>query len=204
MRTKSTSPNEEDVTIGDKIEATRFGVGSCGFLLIPGTNFEKESWYPQAQMFAKKGYQVLTVEFTFGKDPIEDILESILYFRQECNVERLIIVGASSGGKAALKANTRVDFNRVHGTVAIAHPEIQVSTLNLHGKLLFVVGEHDTIIDVDSVKATFKNAPEPKELVMLESKKHAQQLFQSEKSGRLMDILLNFVESICEEPKISE
>jgi hypothetical protein len=84
-------------------------------------------------------------------------------------------------------------LERVHDEAhPIAHPEL------MKGRKLFVVGRKDANADgsrrLDRIREQFEKAPDPKQLVILESSAHAQFLFATDQGPRLMSEILRFLQ----------
>lgn len=100
------------------------------------------------------------------------------------------------GGDAAagaLELATPAEIDRV---VLLAHgaygpPE------KLKGRKLFIVGRNDLGPGdrprLTRIRAQYESAPDPKELVILQTSAHAQFIFQTDQAQRLMDEILKFL-----------
>jgi hypothetical protein len=68
----------------------------------------------------------------------------------------------------------------------------------MQGRKLFVVGRDDADGDgsrrLDQIREQFEKAPDPKQLVILESSAHAQFLFETDQGPRLMSEILRFLQ----------
>lgn len=184
-----------------EVRGTLFGTGNCGVVLVPGSSFAEESWHPQARTLAGDGRAVLTLDFTSaeygGSDTPEDILGAVRFLREEVEVDRVVLVGASSGGYSVLAANALAEPGSIDGTVTIAHPDGVEFASDLDPPLLFAVSQDDDVIDAADVEATYRTAQEPKELVTFEGEAHAQGLFETRHADELLEAIRGFVDGVC-------
>jgi pimeloyl-ACP methyl ester carboxylesterase len=193
---------------GGFVEADEFGAGERGVVLAHGARFDKGSWAKQARALAQKGFRVLAIDFrgygrsTAGsatKRPGEglsfDVLAAVRFLRAS-GTERVSVIGGSMGGGAAAQAAVECRPSEIDGLVLlapapIAHPE------RMQGRKLFVVGRDDAEADgsrrLEHIREQYDKAPDPKELLILESPAHAQFLFETDQGERLMSEVLRFL-----------
>jgi pimeloyl-ACP methyl ester carboxylesterase len=181
---------------GGQIHADLYGKAGRAVLLAHGGRFNKESWKKQAQELEASGFRVMAIELG-GRDydslPAE-ILACVRYLRKT-GAKTVSIVGASFGGEAAANASVESNPGEIDRLVLLAAwtdrpPE------KLKGRKLFIVARDDASSDgprLPKIRANYEKAKGPKKLVILEGSAHAQFLFATDQSERLMREILNFL-----------
>ncbi|WP_129116696.1 hypothetical protein [Halegenticoccus tardaugens] len=177
-------------------DGTLYGAGDCGIILIPQSNKERRIWRPQAKTYARIGHLALTIDV----DPdyrAESVLGAIQYMHHEPNVRRLLLIGASTGGKAALEANVEAKSGLVDGTVAMSANGGEEDASDLQGRLLIMISddEHPKYVRVGHELA--ENAPEPKELQTYPGEAHARALVVGKHGAAVRRRLKTFVSNVC-------
>lgn len=190
------------------IQADLYGNGARGIVLAHGGRFGKESWAPQAQVLAQKGFTVLAVQFRGDKknldgsssaegayeDNAADVLAAVRYLHSK-GMRSVSAIGASLGGDAVGDADAQSnpgEFDRVVflGSEGGSHPE------KLTGRKLYIVARNDTSGDgprLPGIKAHYAKAPQPKKLVIVEGSAHAQYLFGTDEGPRVLNEILKFI-----------
>ncbi len=190
------------------IQADVYGNGNRGIVLAHGGRFGKESWAPQAQVFAQKGFTVLAVQFrgdkknpdgsTGAEGPYEDnaadVLAAVRYLHSK-GIRSVSAIGASLGGDAVGDADAQSnpgEFDRIVflGSEGGSHPE------NLKGRKLYLVARDDTSGDgprLPGIEAHYAKAPQPKKLIIVNGSAHAQYLFTTDEGPRVLDEILKFI-----------
>lgn len=193
---------------GWTIHADLYGAGDPGVVLVHGGRFEKGSWENQAGALVKAGFRVLAIDlrgFGLSKEgPLSaradfgsplDVVAAVRYLHQN-GAKTVSVVGASMGGDAAEGALGEAKPGEIDRVVLLAHgaygpPE------RLKGRKLFIVSRDDLGSGdkprLPKIRAQYENAPDPKELVILEGSAHAQFIFQTNQGGRLMQEILRFL-----------
>ena len=82
------------------------GQGERAVVLAHGGRFNKESWRPQAEVLASKGFQILAIDFRgfgcstgpgqkdFDTAPFDnDVLAAVYYLRSHCVLYLLVVGG---------------------------------------------------------------------------------------------------------------
>ncbi|SER44021.1 hypothetical protein SAMN04489841_3885 [Natrinema salaciae] len=180
---------------GATIEATSYGSGDCGVVLVPQINMDKESWQPQAEMIADMGHLALAID----EDPdnrSESVRGAVRYLDEQRGVSTRILVGASTGGEAIVAANAKTDVT-VDGTITLSAAGGADHASELHGRSLFVVSEGDDDRFVRLARELHQGAPEPKQLIEYDGSAHGQRIFDSEYGTELRDQIRTFVSRIC-------
>ena len=180
---------------GATIEATAYGSGDCGIVLVPQINLDRGSWEPQAEMVAEMGHLALAID----EDPdnrAASVRGAIRYLREQQGISTLILVGASTGGEAVVVANAETDAT-VDGTITLSVAGGAGHASDLQGRSLFVVSKGDEDRFVRIARELHQGAPEPKKLVEYEGSAHGQGLFDSEHGDNLRDRIRTFVSEVC-------
>jgi len=190
-----------------QIQADLYGSGPRGIVLAHGGRFGKESWAPQAQILAAKGFTVLAIQFRGDKknpdgstsaegaypDNAVDVLAAVRYLHLK-GLRSVSAIGGSLGGDAVGDADAAApgEFDRVVflGSEGGSQPE------KLTGRKLYLVARDDTSGDgkrLPGIKANFARALQPKKLVIVDGSAHAQYLFGTPEGERVMNEILRFV-----------
>ena len=192
---------------GGLIYADLYGKGDRGVVLAHGGRLTKESWQPQAQSFAKAGFRVLAFDFRgFGKShgpgdsdmftaPMQfDVLAAVRYLRKN-GAKTVAIVGSSFGGSAAADACIASQPGEINGLVLLA-ADWNGPAERIRVPLLVIVARDDANdegLRLPRIRAWFDKAPQPKKLLVLDGSAHAQFLFQTDQSDRVMREVLRFL-----------
>ena len=194
---------------GGHICADLYGQGSRGVVLAHGGRFNKESWKVQADTLAARGFRVLAIDFrgygcstapgltnADGAPYEKDILAAARYLKAH-GATTVSVVGGSFGGAAAGDASIKSAPGEIDRVVMLgAAPDLPAS--GLKSRALFLVARYDSDgagPRLPEIRRQYEKAPQPKELVILEGTAHAQFLFRTEQSGRVMREMLRFLSS---------
>ena len=206
-----TEAKVEHVSFGSQdgavINADVYGEGDRGVVLAHGGQFRKESWQPQAKRLAREGYRVLAFDFRgFGEShgpgdsdmdtaPMQlDVLGAVHYLRQN-GVKTVAVMGGSFGGSAALDASIVSRPGEINRLVLLA-ADWNGPAERINVPLLVIVARNDANdegLRLPRIRAWFERAPQPKKLLVLEGSAHAQFLFQTDQSDRVMREVLQFL-----------
>ena len=194
---------------GGTICADIYGNGSRAVVLAHGGQFHKESWRDQARALAGDGFQVLAIDFRgfgcstgpgqddFFKAPFEkDVLAAVDYLKQH-GAKTVSVVGASFGGWAAGAASIKSTV-RVIDRIVFLGTAPNLSAEKLKSRSLFIVSRDDAdgaSLRLPGIRAQYEKAPQPKQLIVLDGSAHAQFLFQTESTGRVMREILDFLKA---------
>ncbi len=193
---------------GGLVCADDYGQGSKAVVLAHGGQFKKESWRAQALSLTAAGFRVLAIDFRgfgcskgpgqedFDKAPFEnDVLAAVRYLKAH-GAKTVSVVGGSFGGAAAGDASIKSAPGEIDGVVFLgAAPNLPAD--GLKSRALFIVARDDSSgsggLRLPGIRAQYERAPEPKTLTVLDGSAHAQFLFQSEQSGRVMQEIVRFL-----------
>ncbi len=104
-------------------------------------------------------------------------------------------MGGSFGGAAAGDASIKAPPGEIDAVVFLgAAPNLPADKLK--SRALFIVARDDSNgagPRLPEIRAQYEKAPQPKELIVLDGSAHAQFLFQTEQSARVMHEILRFL-----------
>lgn len=192
---------------GGAICADLYGTGSKAVVLAHGGRFNKESWHDQAVSLTSAGYQVLAIDFRgigcskgpgqedFDNAPFEkDVLAAVRYLKAN-GAKTVSVVGGSFGGAAAGDASIKSKPGEISRIVFLGSaPNLPAE--GLKSRSLFIVARDDSNGSgprLPGIRAQYEKAPQPKRLIVLDGSAHAQYLFQSNQSARVMREILRFL-----------
>jgi pimeloyl-ACP methyl ester carboxylesterase len=192
---------------GARIASVIYGTSYNAVLLVHGGRFTKESWAPQVPAFRKAGFEVMAIDLRgYGKsrgtgepDPTDaqhaqDVLAAVRYLRFH-GARTVSIVGGSMGGAAAGDASISARPREIDRIVMLgAAPDLPAD--KLQSPALFIVAKDDANGDgprLPGIRAQYEKAPQPKKLVILDGSAHAQFLFQTDQSDRVMKEILEWL-----------
>lgn len=200
--TASTATPERPTTVrfkstaGTAVQGTLYGRGDCGVVLVPQINLDRGSWEPQATALAERGHVALAID----EDPDnrwQSALGAARFLRETTGVSTLVLVGASSGGEAVVRANANAETD-VAGLVTLSAAGGADVAGQLQGRKLFVVSENDEDRFVRIARELHENAPDPARLKVYGGSAHGQRIFESH-GADLRRRLFGLVERACEE-----
>jgi pimeloyl-ACP methyl ester carboxylesterase len=193
---------------GGRVCADLYGEAAArAVVLAHGGRFNKESWRPQADVLASRGFRVLAIDFRgfgcsvgpgqadFDGAPFEnDILGAVHYLKAH-GAKTVSVVGGSFGGGAAGDASIKSAPGEIDRIVLLgAAPNLPAEKLK--SRSLFLVARKDSNEAgprLPGIRAQYEKAPKPKELIVLDGSAHAQYLFETAQSARVMREILRFL-----------
>ena len=192
---------------GGQICADLYGHGSRAVVLAHGGRFNKDSWHDQASSLASAGFRVLAIDFrgfgcskgpgqqNFDNAPFDkDVLAAVHYLKAH-GARKVSVVGGSFGGSAAGDASIKSAPGEIDRIVFLgAAPNLPDD--GLKSRSLFIVAREDTSGSgprLPGIQAQYKKAPRPKQLIVLDGSAHAQYLFQTDQSARVMREIVRFL-----------
>jgi len=192
---------------GGRVCADLYGQGTRAVVLAHGGRFTKESWRVQASALVSEGFRVLAIDFRgfgcstgpgqadFDNAPFEnDVLAAVRYLKAH-GAKTVSVVGGSFGGGAAGDASIKSAPGEIDRIVFLgAAPNL--SAEKLKSRALFIVARddgNDAGRRLPGIRAQYEKALQPKELIVLDGSAHAQFLFQTDQSARLMHEILRFL-----------
>ena len=192
---------------GGRLCANLYGKGTRAVVLAHGGRFNKESWREQAEVLASEGFRILAIDFRgfgcstgpgqadFDNAPFEnDVLAAVRYLKGQ-GAKTVSVVGGSFGAGAAGDASIKSAPGEIDRIVFLgAAPNL--SAERLKSRSLFIVARddsNDSGLRLPGIRAQFEKAPQPKELIVLDGSAHAQFLFQTDQSTKVMHEILRFL-----------
>ncbi len=204
------SPMEIRTEDGGVIHADAYGSGDHGVVLAHGGRFDRTSWKPQAMVLAGLGFRVIAIDFRAAVEArrgretpclyeatclAKDVLAAVRHLRGT-GAKTVSIVGGSLGGGAAAQATIDAKPGEIDRTVLLAHMLIDTPG-KMRGRKLFIVARNDLGGNnrprLDGIRQQYEQAPDPKELVVLEGSAHAQLVFQTDQARPLMREIVRFL-----------
>jgi pimeloyl-ACP methyl ester carboxylesterase len=190
---------------GGQICADLYGSGTRGVVLAHGGRFNKESWRVQANALVSAGFRALAIDFRgvgcskgpgqAGDAPYEkDVLAAVRYLKMH-GAQAVSVVGGSFGGAAAGDASIQSGPAEIDRIVFLGGAP-NLSADRLKSRALFIVARddaNDAGPRLPGIRAQYEKAPGPKELIVLDGSAHAQFLFQTDQSARVMQEILRFL-----------
>jgi pimeloyl-ACP methyl ester carboxylesterase len=210
--TAPTLPGTQAVTFvtedGLTLSGTLFGSGTRGVALAHMFPADQTSWSPTAQRLAQEGFLVLTFDFrgygrSEGNKEIQyldrDVTAAVQYLRA-AGAWEVVLVGASMGGTAALKAADRLQMLssiRLAGVVTLSAPE-QFKGLSatdavprLVVPLLFIAAQGDT--GAAGARQREELSGNTGDLQIVGGSAHGTDLFESAEAEQVWQLLLDFL-----------
>ncbi len=192
---------------GGQVCADLYGQGSNAVVLAHGGRFNKESWRDQALSLTSAGFRVLAIDFrgygcsegpgqeNLDNAPFEkDVLAAVRYLKAH-GAKTVSVVGGSFGGAAAGDASIKSAPGEIDRIVLLgAAPNLPAD--GLKSRALFIVAREDSdgsSLRLPGIRAQYEKAPQPKQLIVLDGSAHAQFLFQSDQSARVMQEIVRFL-----------
>ncbi len=191
---------------GGKICADLYGQGTHAVVLAHGGRFNKESWREQAQILAANGFRVMAIDFRgfgcstgpgqadFDKAPFDKDVMGAVHYLKAHGGQSVSVVGGSFGGAAAGDASIGSPGQIDRVVFLGAAPNL--SAEKLKSRSLFIVAREDRSgsgLRLPGIQAQYDKAPQPKELIVLDGSAHAQFLFQTDQSKRVMHEIVRFL-----------
>jgi pimeloyl-ACP methyl ester carboxylesterase len=190
-----------------RVCADVYGEGERAVVLAHGGRFNKESWRAQAQVLASDGFEVLAIDFRgfgcstgpgqkdFDTAPFENDVLAAVYYLKAHGVKTVSVIGGSFGGGAAGDASIKSARGEIDRIVFLgAAPNL--SAEKLKSRTLFIIARDDANSAgprLPRIRSQYEKAPQPKELIVLDGSAHAQFLFQTDQSDRVMHEILRFL-----------
>ncbi len=192
---------------GGRVCADVYGQGTRAVLLAHGGRFNKESWREQARTLVSNGFLTLAIDFRgfgcstgpgqadFDHAPFEnDVLAAVRYLKAQ-GAQTVSVVGGSFGGAAAGDASIKSAAGEIDRIVFLgAAPNLSADKLK--SRVLFIVARDDANDSgrrLPGIRTQYEKAPQPKQLIVLDGSAHAQFLFQTDQSARVMHEILQFL-----------
>jgi dienelactone hydrolase len=201
---------------GGILFADVYGAGAKGLVLAHGGAIHnKESWTQEAQELAAEGFHVVAIDFRgYGKShgpgdshPMDaplhlDILAAVRYLREH-GAKDISIIGGSMGAGAAGDASIASKPGEISCVVMLGGAP-NSSAEKLTSSSLYIVARDDTSGDgprLPWIREQYEKSPQPKKLIILDGSAHAQALFQTKDSERVLQEITRFLSANCPRTK---
>ena len=183
---------------GGEIEGSLFKGSTTDIVLFAhGAVFNKESWYPMAELFQYRGISSLCIDFRgYGKsisqnneDKFYDILGAVDYLKSK-NYKNIYIIGGSMGGAAILNAMEKRTDPLIKKIVLLA-PAGGSPLKDKDIKKLFIVSKEEPLYH--RVQTLYKDSSKKKAIKIYPGKAHAQHMFKEPYGKELSNFILEFI-----------
>jgi len=197
---------EDNFTIKGRL----FGSGETAVVFAHMFPNDQRAWWGFAGEVGGQGYAALTFDFrgygeTGGSKDVaridRDLIAAVRYLRER-DYRRVILVGASMGGTAALKVAARDEFEGlVGGVVAVSAPEsfrglvARDDVGSIEVPMLFVASEGDGSA-VDSLESLYGRASGFKERQVYTGDAHGTALLEGEHAAEFKGLLFDFFHTV--------
>ena len=192
---------------GGRVCADLYGTGTRAIVLAHGGRFNQESWREQVGPLVSAGFQVAAIDIRgfgcstgpgqadFYTAPFEnDVIGAVSYLKAN-GVKTVSVIGGSFGGAAAGDGSIKSPPGEIDRIVFLgAAPNLPAEKLK--SRALFIVARDDASGSgprLPGIRAQYQRAPQPKELIVLDGSAHAQFLFKTNQSDRVMHEILRFL-----------
>jgi pimeloyl-ACP methyl ester carboxylesterase len=180
------------------------GRGRTGVVLGHQAGSDLCEWLPRARALARQGRQVLA--FDFGTAHIKEGMAAAAAELRRRGVTRLVLVGSSMGGTAAIAAAAQLT-PPVAGVVSLSGPEeydgadAAAAAPKLRVPVLFIAADDDPPFD-DAARALYKAVPgHDKRLLVLEGGGHGTSLVEfGDQAPRVRRQLARFLQATLGDP----
>ena len=174
--------------VGFPYKAALFPAASKHIVLfVPGSAFNKESWYELARKLQQKGVAAISV----GGRSYNNVKSTLKYLRDK-KYDKFSLIGASLGGETVTDVLSAEDTRGIEKLVVLA-PYGGSSIQNPYIDKLFIIANEDSFGIYNSVVKLYEQSSKPKELYTIQSKKHAQHLFKTEHKDTIEQKIIEFI-----------
>lgn len=197
-----------DTPDGATITGELYGTGKTAVIFSVMGNC-KQGWRELAQRTAAQGLMALTYlwrdcavsgqtnEEELVKNFVKDARGAINFVRAQ-GAEQVILAGASLGGVASAKLAIE---SQASGIIVFASPlqipgwdfKIEAAELNTDIPKLFLTAEEDYVVPLDSSRALYDLAAEPKEWQTYPGNEHGTELFSADVGEEVQLRILEFI-----------
>lgn len=193
---------------GGTIYGDLYGNGKHGVVLVHGGRFNKESWAKQAPELVKAGFRVLAIDLRgYGKStgpgqndvftaPLYlDVLAAVRYLHEH-GAKTVSLLGGSLGGGASGDAVAHARPGEISRIATLAGFWGEKGGADINVPLLVIVTREDANAEglrLPSIQREFEKVPAKKQLVVLEGSAHAQYMFDTPDSEKIMRMIIKFL-----------
>ncbi len=182
---------------GGVVYADYYLAGKPSIVLAHGAIFNRKSWAPLIEALRHHKISVLAIDFRgYGEskadalfDKSKDVLAAIDYLKRQGH-HPIAVLGASMGGAAAGEAAIEALTGDIQKLILLS-PAPFSGIERLKTELLLIASEKEAMIS--TIKTLYKKAPEPKKIVLLKGRVHAQHIFKTDEKEHLLQAIIGFV-----------
>ncbi|MGR9117296.1 MAG: cytochrome D1 domain-containing protein [Gammaproteobacteria bacterium] len=109
------------------------------------------------------------------------------------SIKDVAVLGASMGGSAAGIAASQARPGEISRLILLSPVSIPSPEKMQTGRILYIASQKES--GVSAIKAQFQRAPEPKQLILLNGRAHAQHIFKTDEKSRLTETIINFLQA---------
>ncbi len=164
--------------------------GKRAVVWVPGFIFNKESWFKMAKSLQAEGIASMAI----SGNSVNNVRSALQQLARRGHKD-FILVGGSRGAKAVLNMVDRVFTTTfVTGVVtisAVGGNPIDDFNRSVPLRKLFIVSENEK--HMDTVQGLYDESMEPKKLIVIPGKAHAQFLFYGPDKARVEASIKNFI-----------
>jgi pimeloyl-ACP methyl ester carboxylesterase len=188
------------------------GDGDVGVVLAHMFPTDRSSWAPFATALADRGFRTLAFDFrgygdSEGEKNIPEIWRDVVAAARalrEDGATKVVLVGASMGGTAALRA---ASLEPVDGVVTLSAPStfmgLTAPPETLAGVTvpkLFVAADRDGTA-AQTAQAFYAQSPPPKRVEVVSGTEHGTDLLEGRQSELVRRLVTSFLEAVEEEAR---
>jgi pimeloyl-ACP methyl ester carboxylesterase len=188
-----------------RLEGVEYGSGSFGVVFAHERSASQDAWTLIAREAAGKGFHALTFNFrSYGVSEgsrtdlglIDLDLEAAVKFLRSLGASKVVLVGGSMGGTAALVTASRIP---VDGVVAVSAPvlfeglDAKAAVPKLTAPALYIAADGDASAAADARTLTGLRAEQAREIVV-GSSAHASELLGGPKGVAVRSRILEFIQ----------
>jgi esterase/lipase len=193
-------------TTGDGVELVGElqGTGDVGVILLHMFPSDRTAWSSFAGQLAEEGYTALSFDFRgFGDSGGDRVIAEIwrdalaaVRFMRSRGFERIVLVGASMGGTAALIVAAREDLEAVvtlsaaSSFMGLSIPPEAVELIE--EPKLFVASQGDSSAAI-TAQQLYAVAPQPKQVEVVGGSDHGIDLLEEERAQTVRRLVLDFL-----------
>lgn len=191
---------------GFLLEGKLYGSGDKAVVLAHMFPADQNSWTDFAQELARQGYRVLTFNFRgYGASEGEkkigvidrDVSAAVKFMREKQGGRRVVVIGASMGGTAALIAAAKSPIDAVAALSAPAE-FMGLDAVSVIAQVpaakLFIVAKDDPGGALDSADALLRaSADVNADLMVIPGQDHGSDMLKGKKASDVMKRLLEFL-----------
>ncbi len=188
---------------GGTVHALLYGDSEArrSIVLAHGAIFNKESWpAPLIEQLVAAKFQVLALDFrgygqsVAGSEPSAlelDILAAIDYLHS-AGSKAVSLLGGSMGGGAAGRAAVKAKKGEIDKLILLS-PVSFANPDQLNDRSLLIIASRDEGM-ASQIQSLYQRAGQPKKLLWIEGKAHAQHIFKTDQSQQLIQQIVTFLE----------